>query len=329
MRALLAAALALAMGSVHAAVPRPVTREVYLMGTRATLATFDGDRAVGLQRLERLLRALELTEAQLSTWRQDSEISRLNARAGSGPVRLSGPLCAQFAALERAVDETDGTFDPAIGALTAAWDVHGTGRLPTASALRDARDHSGWMRVAFDSNACRLTLPSGMSFDVGGFGKGEALDRARDSVSGDGAAWLIDLGGQLAAQGAPPDQAGWAVSVAHPLRRHEPALRLTMASGSLATSAGSERDLVVAGRRVGHILDPRTGRPAPFTGSVSVWHEQGLVADVLSTALYVMGPEVGLRWADARGIAACYLRPDGPAAVPRPSRAFVAKFGLR
>ncbi len=83
-----------------------------------------------------------------------------------------------------------------------------------------------------------------------------------------------------------------------------------MTTGSLSTSAGSERDLVVNGVRVGHVLDPRTGRPATFDGSVTVWHERGITADALSMALYVMGPVEGLVLAEARGIAACYLIPE-------------------
>jgi thiamine biosynthesis lipoprotein len=95
-----------------------------------------------------------------------------------------------------------------------------------------------------------------------------------------------------------------------------------MTSGSLSTSAGSERDLAVNSTRVGHIVDPRTGHPATFDGSVTVWHERGLAADILSTALYVMGPEAGLRWAAARGIAACYLIPDGASVRMESTAAF-------
>ena len=68
---------------------------------------------------------------------------------------------------------------------------------------------------------------------------------------------------------------------------------------------------MVSGTRVGHIFDPRTGRPATFAGSVTVWHERALAADILSTALYVMGPDIGLRWAEGQGLAACYLIPEG------------------
>jgi FAD:protein FMN transferase len=111
--------------------------------------------------------------------------------------------------------------------------------------------------------------------------------------------------------GTPPGEDGWEVDIAHPERRDEPVLKMRLRSGSLSTSGGSERDLQVGSRRVSHILDPRSGRPVAFAGSVSVWHESALVADILSTALYVMGPNDGLDWAKIRSLAVCYLVVSG------------------
>jgi thiamine biosynthesis lipoprotein len=315
------------LGGSFRSTSEPVSREAYLMGTRATLSTWDAERTRGLARLETLLRALEQTDAQLSTWRGDSEVSRLNASAGGGSVAVSASLCAVLKDLDRWNRETGGAFDAAIGALTSAWDIHGRGRLPDARAGAEAQQQSGWSRIGLDTVSCAVTLPAGMALDVGGFGKGEALDRARAALGNDPAPWLVDLGGQVAVSGAPPGEDGWGIGVAHPQRRADPVLHLRLSRGSLSTSGGSERDLHVGGRRVGHILDPHTGKPALFFGSVSVWHEQALAADVLSTALYVMGPEEGTRWADAHDIAAVYLVPRAGGLIKRASRAFVRLFG--
>src|SRR5207247_10460589 len=141
-------------------------------------------------------------------------------------------------------------------------------------------------------------------------------------------AWLAELGGQSMVYGIPPHAASWPVYLAHPNARSRPVLTLKLDGGSLSTSAGSERDLLAAGRRVGHILDPRTGFPAPFLGSVTVWHESALVADILSTALYVMGPEEGLRWAESHNAAALFLfsgDKNGNVTI-RASRAFSKRF---
>lgn len=306
-------AAAFAIGSVADAA---MTRQVLLMGTRATLTTWDADSARADGRLERLLEHLEDTENRLSTWRPDSEISRMNASAGHGAFRLSSRTCALFQELDRWVRETDGAFDPAIGPLIEAWDIHGEGRIPTPAELQQARAQTGWTHLTFDAARCTVTLPAGAAVDVGAFGKGEGIDVARAAEGGD-APWLVDLGGQIGVAGSPPESGGWSVAIARPDDRSTALLTVRLPGGSLSTSGGSEHDRHVGGRRVGHILDPRTGRPAAFAGSVSVWHDSGLAADVLSTALYVMGPKRGLAWAEAHGVAALFAIPRGGGSIVR------------
>jgi thiamine biosynthesis lipoprotein len=92
----------------------------------------------------------------------------------------------------------------------------------------------------------------------------------------------------------------WTIPVAHPSRRDEPAALLQLRSGSVSTSSQSERFVTAVGQRVGHVLDPRTGRPVPAWGSVTVITEDPTVADVISTALLVLGPDRGLEWARER-----------------------------
>jgi thiamine biosynthesis lipoprotein len=148
-----------------------------------------------------------------------------------------------------------------------------------------------------------------VTLDVGAFGKGEALDRAAARLKD--VAWMIDLGGQVSVGGSRTGGSPWTIDIAHPADRDQPLVRVNMRHGSLSTSAGSERDQRVSGGRVGHILNPRTGSPAAFSGSVTVWHERGLVADILSTALYVMGPDKGISWAATHDVSVLYLIPDG------------------
>lgn len=289
-----------------------VERDVYLMGTRAHLLTYAATRTQGLATLDRALTILENAEAELSTWREDSAVSRLNQQPLDAPWRATTDLCNTLAAVYEWREATNGAFDPAIGRLTSTWDIHGTGRIPHQQELREARAASGLHLFAFDASRCEVRRRhQDAALDVGGFGKGDALDRVARAL-GD-VPWLIDVGGQIAVRGLPPGANGWTVSVAHPLVRTRAYFSVRLRDGSLATSAGSERDLLVDGKRIGHILDPRTGEPAAFRGSVTVWHQRALVADMLSTALYVMGPVEGLRWAEARGLSVCFL-------VPRPDR---------
>lgn len=285
-----------------------VHRSAYLMGTRADLSVWAPVRADGLARLERALEALEETERQLSTWLADSRLSSLNRAPLHTPWQADPALCALLSTLDDWYDDSNGAFDPAIGALVAAWDLRGAGSVPSRAAIARARAASGLRHVSLDRARCTVVRHGPATIDAGAFGKGEALDRAARHLGG--VPWMIDLGGQVSVAGGPPGRAAWVVSVAHPRDRSRAFLDVRMQTGSLATSGGSERDLMIDGRRVGHVLDPRTGAPAAFQGSVTVWHESGLVADILSTALYVMGPEEGVSWAEARGLAACYLEAD-------------------
>jgi thiamine biosynthesis lipoprotein len=275
------------------------------MGTRAFLATYAPDRPSGVAALDSALATLEATEAQLSTWRTDSAISRLNATPIGVTWPAEAPLCRLFEDLYEWHRLTRGTFDPTVGALADAWQIRGNGRLPGSAPLRAARARTGLRLLDFDARRCLVVRRADAVIDVGAFGKGEALDRAARVLNG--RAWLVDLGGQVSVGGVPPGGKPWIIDIAHPLDRQRPVMQVEMRSGSLSTSGGSERDVRVGDARVGHILDPRNGTPATFAGSVVAWHDRALVADIVSTALYVMGPREGLPWAEAHGIAALYL----------------------
>ena len=284
-----------------------VQRDVYLMGTHAFVAAYAPDRQTGIVVLETAVRELEATEAQLSTWRDDSAISQLNRATIASPWHADDTLCRLFRDVYSWHEATSGTFDPTVGALAEAWQIHGNGRIPTASELEAARRRTGLTLIEFNRQSCSLTRMADVVIDVGAFGKGEALDRVADALAG--RAWIADLGGQVSVGGIPPDGKPWIVDIAHPVDRHRPVMQVQIKAGSLSTSGGSERDIHLGDVRIGHHLDPRSGAPARFSGSVVVWHERGLVADILSTALFVMGPEEGLRWAERRGIVAAYLIP--------------------
>jgi thiamine biosynthesis lipoprotein len=285
-----------------------VSRDAYVMGTLAQLSTYAAERDLGLATLESALATIEDTEQELSTWRPLSRISDLNRQTLGRPWVATPRLCRMFVDVWSWHRLTDGAFDPAIGQLASAWDIQGEGAVPTSDAVSLALAASGLGLFKLDPDRCTLTRRADAWIDVGGFGKGEALDRLAARLTNH--PWMVNLGGQIAVGGRVPPEGVWRIEIADPRHRDRPILQVGILNGSLATSGGSERDNVVHGTRVGHILDPRTGYPATFNGSVTTWHERGLVADILSTALYVMGPEAGLPWAEARGIAACFLIPD-------------------
>ncbi len=310
--------------------PVRIERAVFLMGTYATFVVETVDRQTGLAKLERMVRVIEVTEAELSTWRDDSVLSAVNGQPVGTPLPVPAAICGLFSRIAQWHAATDGAFDPAVGNLIKAWDLRGEGREPDAGEALAALAASGFDKLVLDAESCAVTRRAAVILDAGGFGKGEALDRVREAERDRRGAWFIDFGGQVAVSGESSD-GPWSVGLAHPAQRQKAVLELTLAAGSIATSSGSEQDPDTAdGRRIGHIVDPRNGRPVDRTGSVAVWHENAFVADVLSTALFVMGRKEGISWAAERGIAACFLSADphsGDVAF-RATPAFKTRFPL-
>ena len=290
--------------------PVRVERTVFLMGTVATFVAEAPDRETGVAQLERMVRVIEETEAELSTWRDDSVLSALNRQPVGTWLTLPESACALLDEVATWHKATAGVFDPAIGRLVEAWALREAGRVPDAGVVATAKALSGFQHVVVDSNQCAASRCADVRLDAGGFGKGAALERVRRAEQNEPGAWLIDFGGQVAVSPRSVDEA-WPVSIAHPELRKIPLVELRLDQGSLATTGGSERDIVIdADVRIGHIIDPRTGATVSRRSSVTVWHRDALAADILSTALYVMDSDEALQWAKARGIAAYFITAD-------------------
>jgi FAD:protein FMN transferase len=300
------AALIVLAGSPSAFAPERavVERRLGMMGTSLEITVEVASRPAGLAASERAVRALEDAEARLSTWRGDTELARLN-RAPAGVARtLSPALADDLHAALRCWDETGGAFNPAVGALVEAWGLRGKGRIPTP-AERGEAVAAGRMDGLRLEGRTAVRESAGLVLEEGGFGKGAGLADALAVLAGDPAVVRasLNLGGQLAVLDRGTGER-WEVPVADPDRRDRAVVSLSIDRGSVSTSGHSERP--------GHLLDPRTGDPAPDFGSVTVWAEDPLRADCLSTGLYVMGPERAVAWAAAHpGVEVLMLRREG------------------
>lgn len=333
---LLAALLA---GCVHAGkgpgpaegVPVAVEREAYLMGTVLRARVEAADREVGIAALEAGLAEVRRLDGVLSSWRPESELGRLNAAPVGEPVEVSAELWGLLEEARGWSERTGGGFDPAVGSLVDAWGIRGEGRRPAEAELEAARGAAGWASFAFDEVGRTVTRRSGRAWlDSGGFGKGAALRSMAAVLRGAGVrSASLDFGGQLLVYGAPPEgRGGWEVEVAHPSRRGEGVERLVVREGSVSTSAQSERFVEVDGARYGHVLDPRSGLPVPAWGSVTVVAGDAVVADVLSTALLVMGPEAARRWAAGAGEVGVLVLEERDGQVMATANAAMARYRI-
>jgi thiamine biosynthesis lipoprotein len=272
------------------------------MGTTLHVTVAAPSRASAIRAIDDAFLAVRRADSLLSTWRDDSEMARLNRSSPGQPVPVSADLYVLLQESARWSRLTDGAFDPAVGSLVDAWDLRGSGRVPSTAALARARGAAGFSHFVFSQPSRSVSRDDSAAWiDTGGFGKGVALREARRALARRGIrSAMLNFGGQVLVVGPNRDGADWTLPVAHPSRRAEPAAWLHGRGWSASTSAQSERFVTAGGKRLGHILDPRSGVPVPPWGSVTAVAQDPAVADVVSTALFVLGPEVGLRWAQAR-----------------------------
>jgi len=325
-------------GAAAASTPGRAERARYLMGTVCEATAYAETAGAAGAAIDAAFDEIARLESVLSDYRQDSELSRMNRQAAAGPFACGPDLYGFLSAAADLSRRTGGAFDPTVAPLVQAWDLRGEGRIPTLRQIGAALALVGASRLELDPGLRTVRFGvQGMALDPGGLGKGYALDAAGRVLRQRGVtAALIDFGGQVLAIGEDPSArdavhggGGWLVAIAHPARRDEAAMTISLRDASASTSGNSERGVRRGGRLLGHIVDPRTGRPTSYEGSVTVISQSATEADAFSTALIVMGVGRGLRWADEqRDLRAVYLQP-GPAGNLRvlPSAAFAAFLG--
>ncbi len=277
-------------------------RQAFIMGTTLQISVAAASRSEAIQATEHAFEAVRRMDDLLSTWRDDSEIARLNHAPPGRAIALSPQLYQLLDDASRWSELTEGAFDPAVGSLIDAWDLRGSGRIPDPAALKRARAARGLSHFVFSPPKRTVSRTDSAAWiDTGGFGKGVALREARRALLQRGVTSAsLNFGGQVLVLGHDRSGGDWLVPVAHPGDRDAPAAWLRLRERSASTSAQSERFTIVNGRRLGHILDPRCGQPVPAWGSVTVLASDPAVADVVSTALMVLGPDDGMRWARSR-----------------------------
>jgi FAD:protein FMN transferase len=242
-------------------------------------------------------RALELArqearriERKFSRYLPDSEVGRINGSHGQ-PVRVDEETAHLLDYGATCYELSEGMFDITSGVLRRAWKFDGSDRVPAEAAVADLLQYVGWGRVAWGDRT--LTMPAGMEIDLGGIGKEYAVDRAASLIAAQiPDAFVVNFGGDLYASGARRGSRPWSIGVDDPERTGDATIaRIPLSRGGLATSGDARRYILYRGKRLGHILNPKTGWPidgAPR--SVTVIAPTCVEAGTLSTLAYLQGP---------------------------------------
>jgi FAD:protein FMN transferase len=265
------------------------------MGCTATVRACGLDAAALPAIVGEALDEIDRIDRLMSHYRRDSPLSRLNRDAANGPVAVEPELLDFLAECLRWSRESDGAFDVTVGPLMKAWGFfRDEGRVPGEDELARALDAVGYRHVVLDRTAgtVRFDRP-GLELDLGGIGKGYAVDRVVERLRRRGVtSALVNLGGSsVYGLGAPPGRDAWEVGIQDPTDPAKIALTVTLRDRALSVSGGYERFFEKGGVTYSHIMDPRTGRPVQGVLSVAVLTDSATDGDALDDVLFVRGPD--------------------------------------
>lgn len=291
-------------------------------GTTFTLVLVGEHAPELLERVQAAVDAeLAAIDAAMSTWRDDSELSRFNA-APAGRAFVVSPRLLDVLALGQSISErSGGAFDMSVRPLVEAWGFGRTkqaGREPPPDELERLRARVGWQQLEIDGEARTLTKQvEGLELDVAAIAPGYAADRLAAILEAEGIEhYMVELGGEVRSRGNNPQGEGWKIGIEQPDAQGARVVQaiLRVHDAGVATSGDYRNYWEKDGVRYSHTIDPRTGRPITHTlASVTVVHETAAEADAWATALSVLGPDAGLALAAELELAAYFLvrTPEG------------------
>ncbi len=284
------------------------------MGTYYRIRIQHAPTGLYLPKLKRAVeQVLETTQALMSTYRVNSELSRFNAAATSRWQNVSAGTARVVQTALRVQRESNGAFDPAAAPLVDYW---GFGPMPgpynRAAGLVPPELMIRIAGAKIELSAGRMRKHhKGAALDLNAIAKGDALDGVAGVLERAGVTdYLVEIGGEIRARGAGPGGAGWRIGLDNPGGGVRPIIRLH--GKAVATSGDYVNYFMRDGKRYCHILDPRTGGPVEHGLSmVSVVADSAIEADAWATALLVMGPDNGGRHAMRNAMAVLFLRREG------------------
>ncbi|MDD3326883.1 MAG: FAD:protein FMN transferase [Zoogloea sp.] len=272
-------------------------QESYVFGTRVELLTWDASEDKARSAMAEVLREFDRLHRAYHAW-EPSELTALNTAiaAGKQGIPVSPELAAMLADAQQLAATGDQLFNPALGQLIALWGFHTDTFTPhrpdpaRLAALVAAHPQMADLTIAGTTVTSRNPA---VQLDLGGYGKGYALDRAAAILKARGVGnALINIGGNVLALGS-KGEAPWRVGIQHP-REPRPLASLPLRDGeAIGTSGDYQRFFEMDGERYCHLLDPRSGRPARGTQAVTVLITPrpgaGTLSDAASKPVYLGG----------------------------------------
>ena len=277
------------------------------MGTNVHFIAYTNPQVDDVQvraAITRALSEMKRLEAVLSEWRDDSEVGKINLNAEQWvPV---GP--ETFSVISRALAEgkaSGGAFDITFQAMSDVWKfgsaADATPKVPSKAEIERRRALVDYRKVELDPAAQAVRLPRNHKIGLGGIAKGYIVDRAVEVLKQAGVqAFLVQAGGDLYGAGRKPDGSAWISGIQDPRAPEGTSFAtIELTDHAFSTAGDYARSYVIGKRRYHHIIDPHTGYPATASRSVTVWADDATTADAVDDAVFILGPEAGLKLAEA------------------------------
>jgi thiamine biosynthesis lipoprotein len=283
-----------------------------IMGTRIVVELWSDQPTAGEQAIDAVMAEMRRIDADMSTYKADSEISRVNAQAARGPVKISKELFDLLTTSLQYSRITNGAFDITYASVGFMYDFRARHR-PDEKQIAAALPAVNYRHVLLDraTTTVRFSQP-GVRIDLGGIAKGYSVDRGIAILQKAGIKHaLISAGGDSRIIG---DRFGkpWIVGIRHPDRKDEVIARLPLVDTAISTSGDYERYFDENGVRYHHIIDPRTGHSASAVRSATVLAPTATRTDGLSKTAFVLGAEAALQIYERLGdVEAVLVKPDG------------------
>ncbi len=256
---------------------------------------------------------LDGVDRMMSHYRPDSELSRFNAFRDTQPFSFTTDTFEVIKQGQEIAALTDGAFDITVGPLVAAWGfgVEQHNLPPTRATIVELLKHSGHdqLRLDFSAKSVRKRDPL-IGFDLSAIAKGYAVDRVASAIESKGVMqYMIEVGGEVRTRGLKPSGEPWRIGIQVPDSKTQSIIQVVpLRDMAMATSGDYRSYYEVDGQRISHTIDPRTGYPVTHAlASVTVVGTSCSWADGMATALNVLGPTDGYRFAVAEGVAALML----------------------
>ena len=263
-----------------------------LMGTRVSVELWHGDAMAARACSENVFAEIRRIEALMSTYIDDSEISRINDNAAVSAVAISDEMALL---VERSLyfsRISDGAFDITYASIGYRYDYRKR-QQPDDSTVAANLPAIDYRHIELDNGRIRFRN-AGVRIDLGGIAKGYAVDRAATIVEACGVEQaMISAGGDSRIIGDRGERP-WVIGIRHPRDQAEIALRLPLSDSAISTSGDYERFFIENGERVHHIINPATGRAARGTWSTTVTGPDAMTTDALSTTIFILGAAKGL-----------------------------------